>query len=90
MEGNSKHSEENLVRKTCKELGITQKELAKRIGVSERTISTWAKGKFDPHIGILLKALINEYKYSKIFEDISIIKDKYLDKLEDTSIYLHK
>jgi predicted transcriptional regulator len=26
--------EENLVKKTCKELGITQKELAERIGVA--------------------------------------------------------
>jgi transcriptional regulator with XRE-family HTH domain len=82
--------EVNLVKKTCKELGITQKELAKRIGVSERTISTWAKGKFEPHIEILLKALINEHKYSKVFENISIIKGEYLDKLEDTSIYLQR
>jgi DNA-binding XRE family transcriptional regulator len=80
--------EENLVKKTCRELGITQKELAEKIGVSERTISTWAKGKFDLHIRVLLKTLINEHLYSKAFEDISIIQGKYLDKLENTSLYL--
>jgi len=40
-EVNSKRSEENLVKKTCKELGITQKELAERIGVSVQTLSRW-------------------------------------------------
>ena len=35
---------ENIVKKTCKELGITQKELAERIGVSETTVTNWARG----------------------------------------------
>ncbi|WOE69110.1 helix-turn-helix transcriptional regulator [Hydrogenimonas thermophila] len=37
--------QENIVKKVCKELGITQKELAERLGVSADTISNWAKGK---------------------------------------------
>jgi len=37
--------EENLVKKTCRELGITQKELAERIGVSKQTIYDWSSGK---------------------------------------------
>lgn len=36
---------DNIVKKVCKELGITQKELAERLGVSADTISNWAKGK---------------------------------------------
>ena len=32
---------ENIVKKTCRELGITQKELAEKIGVSNNTISSW-------------------------------------------------
>ncbi|MDR1614402.1 MAG: helix-turn-helix transcriptional regulator [Campylobacteraceae bacterium] len=32
----------NIVKKTCKELGITQKELAARIGIAEVTINKWA------------------------------------------------
>ena len=35
---------ENIVKKTCKELGITQKELAERVGVSETTLTNWARG----------------------------------------------
>jgi transcriptional regulator with XRE-family HTH domain len=33
---------ENIVKKTCKELGITRQELAERIGVSETSINRWA------------------------------------------------
>jgi len=35
--------DENIVKLTCKELGIMQKELAERIGVSETTITNWAR-----------------------------------------------
>ena len=38
-------TEENLVKKTCRELGITQKELAEKIGVSKTTISDWSNEK---------------------------------------------
>ncbi|BCD61720.1 hypothetical protein NrS5_16 [Nitratiruptor phage NrS-5] len=34
--------EENIVKKVCKELGITQKELAERIGVNEGTPAQWS------------------------------------------------
>jgi DNA-binding XRE family transcriptional regulator len=37
--------EENLVKKTCKELGINQKQLAEKIGVSRQTIYDWSSGK---------------------------------------------
>ena len=37
-------NEENLVKKTCKELGITQKELAEKTKYSEAVISRWSKG----------------------------------------------
>lgn len=37
-------SEENDVKKICKELGVTQKELAETIGISENTIGGWARG----------------------------------------------
>jgi DNA-binding XRE family transcriptional regulator len=37
--------EANLVKKTCRELGITQKELAEKIGVTPHTISRWSKEK---------------------------------------------
>jgi transcriptional regulator with XRE-family HTH domain len=39
--------EENLVKKTCRELGITQKELAGKLGISDRTVSNWANHKVE-------------------------------------------
>jgi transcriptional regulator with XRE-family HTH domain len=42
MADKSEQIEENLVKKTCRELGITQKELAEKIGVSRVTINDWA------------------------------------------------
>jgi DNA-binding XRE family transcriptional regulator len=38
---NSEQKEENLVKKTCRELGITQKELAKILGVHDVTVRNW-------------------------------------------------
>jgi transcriptional regulator with XRE-family HTH domain len=37
-------SELNLVKKTCKELGITQKELAEKTGFNPTVISRWNNG----------------------------------------------
>ena len=36
---------ENIVKKTCKELGITQKKLAEKMGVSEKSVSGWINDK---------------------------------------------
>ena len=35
-------NDENIVKKTCKELGITQKELAERLEVSKPSVDRWA------------------------------------------------
>ena len=37
--------EENLVKKTCRELGINQRELSEKTGVTEKAISNWANNK---------------------------------------------
>jgi len=55
--------EENLVKKTCRELGITQKELAKFFGVSQNTITTWTKGNLNKIQQTALNGLIFESKY---------------------------
>ena len=34
-------SDENIVKKTCRELGITQKELAERLGTHLTTVQKW-------------------------------------------------
>lgn len=40
-------TEENIVKRTCKELGITRQELAELIGVSETSINRWAASSED-------------------------------------------
>lgn len=35
--------EENIVKLTCKELGLTQKELADTLGVSKPSVERWAQ-----------------------------------------------
>jgi len=47
VEKTEKDKEENLVKKTCRELGITQKELAEKMGITDRTISNWANNKVE-------------------------------------------
>ncbi len=62
---NQSQPEENLVKKTCRELGITQKELAERIGVSRQTVSDWSSGRSDiTKMGrTVLTLLLIEQKY---------------------------
>ena len=64
--------EENLVKKTCRELGITQKELAERIGLNPRTISVWGGGKIEQSGQVLLQALIDQSRFYKIIDLISL------------------
>ncbi|MFV0481283.1 MAG: helix-turn-helix domain-containing protein [Campylobacteraceae bacterium] len=57
---------ENIVKLTCKELGITQKELAERIGVAEITISQWSRGVNKiPEWAITIFGLLSELKEYK-------------------------
>jgi DNA-binding XRE family transcriptional regulator len=63
--------EENLVKKTCRELGITQKELAEKIGVSPHTITRWNKDGLDKTSKALLKGLIYEKKFIELKHFIS-------------------
>jgi DNA-binding XRE family transcriptional regulator len=65
--------EENLVKKTCRELGITQKELAEKIGVSQRTITNWSNEKSEMPLmaSKLLTMLSIERDYIKLKQTIS-------------------
>jgi predicted transcriptional regulator len=65
--------EENLVKKTCKELGITQKELANFFGVSQNTITTWRKGNLNKVQQTALNGLIFEHKYNNTKKILSTI-----------------
>ncbi len=63
---------ENIVKQTCKELGITQKELAERLEVPQSTVSGWAKNDIPKMTQLALELLIKnknlEYKLS-IFKE---------------------
>jgi len=58
----------NIVKETAKELGMTQKELAKIIGVHEETVSKWSRGVVDvPEWAIKMFDLLKtEQKYNTI------------------------
>ncbi len=51
----------NIIKQTCKMLGITQKELAERIGVSQNTISSWKHNYQIPDLAIKVFELL-QYK----------------------------
>lgn len=59
---------ENIVKKTAKELGMTQKELAERMGVAENTISQWSRGIIEtPKWALeMFELLKTERKYTAI------------------------
>jgi DNA-binding XRE family transcriptional regulator len=60
---------ENIIKTTCKELGVTQKELAERIGVAEQTIYNWNSGKEIPEWGAKSIAnLLEAHKHRRIVE----------------------
>jgi hypothetical protein len=65
-EGSSKRSEENLVKKTCKELGITQKELAEITKIDRGSLSRWNlnKRKIPEYIEqyLILLSRLNSYE----------------------------
>ena len=65
--------EENLVKKTCRELGINQKELAKIFNVTPHTITNWVRGKTEEIHKIALNGLIYKQKYQNIQSNLKKI-----------------
>jgi len=58
--------EENLVKKTCKELGITQKELAETVGVSQTTVFRWNTKGIDKTAKVILEGLLYKQKFTDL------------------------
>jgi len=54
--------DENIVKKTCKELGITQKELAERLGVNDGTVRQWSSQTKPPEWAIKFMNVLIENK----------------------------
>lgn len=72
--------EENLVKKVCKELNFTQKELAEKIKISLPTIQRWSYSNKIPPQNIEFLNLILEHKrvnseledIKRVFKNINI------------------
>jgi len=67
-----KDKEINIVKKTCKELSITQKELADMLGIAEVTINKWSSSGDIPLQGIKSLNLILEN--NKLKKDLYILE----------------
>jgi len=73
----------NIVKKVCKELGITQKELAEMLDIPTGTISRWASTNEIPKTAeIALNLLIENKKLKEKLNVLHLLKDtlENLDK----------
>jgi len=63
----------NIVKETAKELGMTQKQLAEYMGVSEDTVSNWSRGAVEtPKWALkMFELLKTEKKFNNIKQIIS-------------------
>jgi transcriptional regulator with XRE-family HTH domain len=82
LEVRSEQKEDNLVKKTCKELGITQKELAEKIGISDRTVSNWANNRVElpKNFNRLIELIKTEKNFKQI---VSALKDVDFRKISN-------
>jgi len=76
--------ETNIIKQACAELGITQKELAERLGVAEGTVRKWASTGETPvwletTIPLLLKNHQLEKKINEIEQAKAILKKVFLE-----------
>jgi len=65
-------NEANLVKRTCKDLGITQKQLAIYFGVTPKAVSNWAtnKHKIPNNFNLLIDLIKIKTKYSSLINAI--------------------
>ena len=62
--------EENIVKKVCKELNITQAELSRHLDVSQATISDWSKGNIPKMTEMTLKLIIENKELKQHLENV--------------------
>jgi DNA-binding XRE family transcriptional regulator len=75
MAEKSEQIEENLVKKTCRELGITQKELAKIMEVTPHTITDWGRGNLRAVHKLALQGMITNKKYLALKNILKNVSD---------------
>lgn len=72
-----------------KELGITQKQLADRVGLTDKAVSKWERGKSIPDHAVitdLCKAL--DISVNEFLSGEDIVEEAYLDKAEENMMAL--
>lgn len=73
--------DENIVKRTCKELNITQRELAERIKVNQGTPAQWVtKGEVPPTYQYLLEIMLENKELKEKIEKLTAFK-KLLDEI---------
>ena len=78
--------EENLVKKTCRELGITQKELAEKIGVKPESLnSSISRGKISKQVVKSINMITGIEQLNKQLDDCNKSK-KTIENLLINSI----
>ena len=66
----------NIVKRVCKELGITQRELAERIGMSEGGLrSALSLGKITPQVEKACEMVLKIYELEKELENYKILQN---------------
>jgi len=71
----NKDIKENIVKKACRELGITQKELAEMLDVQPSAVSNWNSGKIPKMVEILLLQMIELKECKDKLSKIKTAKD---------------
>ncbi len=68
-------NDENIVKKVCKELGVTYKELGEKIGYSENAISNSARGKVSKQLETAIKLYLKNIEYEKELQQFQQFKE---------------
>ena len=58
-------SEENIVKRVCKELNLTQRELAERMGVHQNMPAKWSSGDEPSQMAVKFMELLIEHEKTK-------------------------
>ena len=83
IEYNWCNKEDNIVKKVCKELGITQKELAERLGVNDVTVRNWSSKDNAPEWATKFMNLLLDYEKVKTKANKASQIIKLLDELKE-------
>lgn len=70
-----KMNDENIIKRTCKELNITQRELAERMEIPESTIARWKGGDLPRLADLYLNTLLENKKQKEILDAIKKARD---------------